>query len=140
MSGNPGRCFLDTNIWLYAFITGQDPRKTRKAKYLLATAREIVLSTQVINKMCVNLLRKAIFTEREIRELIEDPYDAYLVVELDRAIHLKASELRERAQFSFWDSTIVANALLSGAPILYSEDMQDGYVVEGKTTIVNPFK
>nr|VFK56510.1 MAG: hypothetical protein BECKTC1821F_GA0114240_101051 [Candidatus Kentron sp. TC] len=20
MSGNPGRCFLDTNIWLYAFI------------------------------------------------------------------------------------------------------------------------
>jgi predicted nucleic acid-binding protein len=140
MSGNPGRCFLDTNIWLYAFITGQDPTKTQKAKHLLATAQEIVLSTQVINEMCVNLLRKAVFTEREIRELIADLYDAYLVVELDRTIHLKASELREQAQFSFWDSTIVANALFSGAHILYSEDMQDGYVVEGKMTIINPVK
>lgn len=140
MNGSPERCFVDTNIWLYAFIAGPEPYKTQKAKHLLSTAQEIVLSTQVINEMCVNLLRKAAFTEQEIRELIADLYDAYLVVELDRAIHLKASELRERSQFSFWDSTIAANALLSGAKILYSEDMQDGHVVEGSMTIVDPVK
>ena len=140
MSGNPGRCFVDTNIWLYAFITGQDPAKTHKAQHLLATAQEIVLSTQVVNEICVNLLRNAVLTEREVRELIADLYDAHLVVELDRTVQTKASELRERSQFSFWDSTIVANALLSGAQVLYSEDMQDGFVVEGKMTIQNPVK
>jgi len=90
--------------------------------------------------MGANLLRNADFTEERLRELITDVYERYLVVELNRRVQIKASELRERYQFSFWDSTIVANALLSEAQILYSEDMQDGFIVEGKLTIRNPVK
>jgi len=139
MSDNPKRCFVDTNIWLYAFIESEDAEKTKKAKHTI-DSHEVVLSTQVINEMCVNLLRTADFTEEQLRELIIDIYEMYLVVELDRTVQIKASELRERYQFSFWDSTIVANGLLSDAPLLYSEDMQDGFVVEGKMTIRNPLK
>ncbi len=90
--------------------------------------------------MAVNLLRNTDFTEEQLRELIIDLYKSYLVVELNQAVQLKASELREQHHFSFWDSTIVANALLSEAQIVYSEDMQDGGIVEEKLTIRNPVK
>ena len=42
-------------------------------------------------------------------------------------------------KFSYWDSLIVASALESGCSILYTEDMQDGQVIEGRLKIVNPF-
>jgi predicted nucleic acid-binding protein len=35
---------------------------------------------------------------------------------------------------------IVASAFSAGAGMLYSEDMQDGLVVEQRLMIVNPFK
>ncbi|MCP4401120.1 MAG: PIN domain-containing protein [bacterium] len=129
MSDNPERCFIDTNIWLYAFVEGEEPEKTREAKHVIDTEHDIVLSTQVVNEMAVNLLRNADMTEEHIRELIADLYKSYLVVELNQRVQLKASELREQHHFSFWDSTIVANALFSEAHILYSEDMQDGCIV-----------
>jgi len=50
--------FLDTNIWLYAFITGQDPAKNQKAVALIASINTIFISTQVVNEVCTNMLRK----------------------------------------------------------------------------------
>jgi len=47
--------------------------------------------------------------------------------------------LRRRYSLSYWDSTIVAAALNSGAEVLYSEDMQHGLTVEGRLEIRNPF-
>ncbi len=140
MSDNPERCFIDTNIWLYAFIEGDEPEKTHKAKQIIDAQHDIVLSTQVVNEMVVNLLRNADMTEEQVRELMTDLYKSYLVVALNQRVQLKASALREQHHFSFWDSTIVANALLSDSAILYSEDMQDGCLVEGKLTIRNPVK
>jgi len=52
---------------------------------------------------------------------------------------LKASDLRSRYSFSFWDGLILASALFADAEILYSEDMQNGLTVENKLKIVNPF-
>jgi predicted nucleic acid-binding protein len=51
---------------------------------------------------------------------------------------LGASELREYAFFSFWDSHIVASALAAQCSFLASEDMQGGRVIE-QTTIINIF-
>ncbi len=35
---------------------------------------------------------------------------------------------------------IVAAALAAGCDTLWSEDMQDGFIVEGRLRIANPFK
>ena len=43
-------------------------------------------------------------------------------------------------KFSYWDSLIIASALENECDTLYTEDMQDGLIIEGKLTIVNPFK
>ena len=53
-------CFIDTNIWLYAFIETQNKSEKRKRSLAKKTiqSNEIVISDQVINETCVNLLKK----------------------------------------------------------------------------------
>ncbi len=88
-----------------------------------------MVGTQVINEVCVNLLRKAGFAEKQIRHLVEAFYEKYMVVEITKDVLLRASQLRVDYSFSFWDSMIVASALMAGAKVLYTEDMQHGLVV-----------
>ncbi len=131
-------CFIDTNIWLYAFIEGDDPAKSATARRLIHEVDPIV-STQVINEVCVNLLRRANFTEEQIGPLIESYYEKYQVIESSKAVLITASQLRQQHSFSFWDSIILASALGAGTSILYSEDMQHGLSIEGKLQVLNPF-
>lgn len=135
------RLFVDTNIWLYAFISGQDTFKSHVANELLKKAPEsLVVSTQVVNEVCVNMLRKANADEGVIHRLLLSFYRHYEVVGLDEATLLSASELRRRYSLSFWDSLIVAAALRSGVAFLYSEDMQHHLVVDDTLTVINPFQ
>ncbi|MGQ9903600.1 MAG: PIN domain-containing protein [Anaerolineae bacterium] len=131
-------CFIDTNIWLYAFIEMDDTAKSARARTLIR-ANEPVISTQVINEVSINLLRRANFTEEQVSALIDSFYEKYLVVELTRSVLLMASQLRQRYSLSFWDSTVVASALSAGVSVLYSEDMQHGLIVDEQTQILNPF-
>lgn len=55
MRGEP--CFVDTNIWLYAFIKSEDNDKTAIAEQLIKS-HKIVVSSQVVNELCVNLIKK----------------------------------------------------------------------------------
>ena len=136
----PASCFVNTNIWLYAFVEGDDLRKSTRAKSLLEASSAVILSPQVINEVCVNLIKKVQFSEQHVRQLIESFYAKYRVVEVSKALLLTASALREQYALSFWDSTIVASALHAGASVLYSEDMQNGRVVESRVRIITPFE
>lgn len=132
--------FVDTNIWLYAFSASQDKQKTRLARRVIRETSRIAISTQIINEVSFNTLRKFHADEADVQKLIRTFYRKYLVVELDRDILRYASILRSTSQFAFWDSLVVSSALFVGASILYSEDMQDGLVVNNQLTIVNPLK
>jgi predicted nucleic acid-binding protein len=46
--------FADSNIWLYAFMSFE-PGKTKKSIEIVSNT-SAVLSTQVINELCVNLI------------------------------------------------------------------------------------
>lgn len=138
MPDNPA-VFIDTNIWLYAFLDTGESEKSARAKELLQRA-EPMLSIQVVNEICVNLIKKADFSEEQISQLIEALYEKYPIVELDENILLTASQLRREYVFSFWDSMIVACALAANAEILYSEDMQTGLIVRGVLKVINPLK
>ena len=133
------RSFIDSNIWLYAFIETDDAAKTNQAQNLIRSV-EPVVSTQVINEVCVNLIRKAGFTEEQIYLLVISFFAKYTIIQLDRTILLRASQLRSRYSLSFWDSIIVASAINASASYLYSEDMQDGPLVAQQLQIINPFK
>ena len=61
------------------------------------------------------------------------------VLPLTVVTHEKAVELAKRFQLSFYDANIVACAILSGAPVLLSEDMHGGMQIDG-LMIQNLFK
>lgn len=48
--------------------------------------------------------------------------------------------LAERYGFHFCDALVVASALAAGCETLYTEDLQDGQVIDDRLTIRNPFK
>jgi len=129
--------FLDSNIFLYAFST-KDLTKQKTASLLVL--KPLTISTQVINEVSNNLLKKLQFSNDDIAVFVEDCYIRYSIIDFTKNIFTKASELREKYNFSYYDSLIVSSALLSHCTILYSEDMHDGLVVENHLTIINPFK
>ncbi len=131
-------CFIDSNIWLYAFT--DDNLKKKDVAQALITTSQPVISVQVINEVCVNLIKRANFPEAQINELIETFYEKYDVIELHKGLLLSASKLRQEHAFSYWDSIIVAAALASDVKRLYSEDMQHGLLIREILQIVNPFK
>lgn len=139
MNADSSLCFIDSNIWLYAFLDMQEMSKQQTAK-LLIQQNAIVISTQVLNEVSRNLLKTGAFTEAEIEEFVVAAYDRYHVLAFTKDILLKASALRRRYNFSFWDSLVVASALLADAAVLYSEDMQDQLVVDHQVRIINPFE
>jgi len=130
--------FIDTNIWLYAFIDEDDGAKSGIARQLLQRV-EPVISTQVINEVCVNLIKRQVFTEEQIRNLIDSFYEKYQVIELTQDVLGKASELRQQYSLSYWDSMIIASALTADVATLYSKDMHHGLNIENKLQIRNPF-
>ena len=129
--------FVDANIWLYAFM--DDGEKKELACGILAK-KNCILSTQVINEVCVNLIKKAGYEEEDISLLVENLYRKYRIENVDKDIILKASAIRTGNQVSYWDSLIIASAINSGCKILYSEDLQHNQKIEGKLRIINPFK
>lgn len=64
-----GRTFIDSNIWLYAFIRGQDPQKAQHAHHIIATTPNICISTQVVTEVCANIIKHKLLDEAEIRTL-----------------------------------------------------------------------
>jgi len=141
-AGDATRCFVDSNIWLYRFILNpSDVNAIQKQQIAtnITNQENLFVSTQVINEVCANLIRKASFDKLQIKNLIEDFAESCEILPVSLETLQYAVKLRDRYLFSFWDSLIVANAMLGQASILYSEDMQDGMIIENTLQVVNPF-
>lgn len=134
--------FVDTNILLYAHDRHAGIKQLQAAALLtrLWDQRIGVLSTQVLQEFFVNVVRKLKPTMPipQARELIR-LYSNWVLHDTGPDQVLRATEIMELANFSFWDSLVIAAAEKSGAAILYSEDMQHGQQIAG-LTITNPFR
>ena len=100
---------------------------------------DYVLSTQVINEVCSNLIRKADYTEPEIQQTIQNLAAIYPILDITLPIIRQASKLRVAYRLSYWDSLILATAQDAGCSVVYSEDMQDNLKIAA-LIIRNPFK
>jgi len=131
--------FLDTNIWLYSFLQSEKTSEKKDIADQLILQEQVVLSTQVINEVCVNLIKKTSFEEAEIQELIKDFYRRCIVIQISYKILVQSSQLRQNYCFSYWDSLIVACTLDAEVQYLYSEDMQNRLIIFDHLKIINPF-
>lgn len=62
------------------------------------------------------------------------------IVALTEKTSFQALTLKSKYKIGWFDSLIVAAALQAECKILYTEDLQDGLVVEGQLKVINPMK
>lgn len=127
--------FFDTNVILY--LLSADEAKADRAEELLAIGGAI--SVQVLNEFSSVASRKLGMTWHEIREVLAQIRAVCPVEAISVDAHDRALQVAERYGISMYDALIVASALMAGCTTLYSEDMQDGQVIERQLTIRNPF-
>ncbi len=134
------KSFVDTNILLYAHDRSAGIKHDRARQLLerLWTSGEGVLSTQVLQELCINLRRKITrpLPVEEIRQIVQD-YLSWEIVVNSAASTLHALEIEIRYQISFWDALILHAAESAGAVVVYSEDLATGQKY-GPVQVVNP--
>ena len=75
----------------------------------------------------------------QLEALSDRFWQKFEVVLLRKSSIDKALRIVMQYKFTYWDSLIIASALENNCSILYTEDMQDGQVIDDKLKIVNPF-
>jgi len=127
--------FIDTNVLLYLLSSGT---KADRAEQVVS--QDSVISVQVLNEL-TNVCRKKLrMSWAETEEFLQIVRELYPDAEpLTTESHRRGVALAVRYGLSVYDGQIVASALLAGCATLWSEDMQDGLVVDGQLTVRNPF-
>jgi len=128
--------FLDSNILVYAFTT--DPR-AELARGLLA--RRCSVSVQQLNEFANVARRKLGMSWSELREslaAIRTLCGVILPIDIDT--HGEALRVAERYGCAIFDSLVIAAALRADCRVLWSEDMHDGLLVDGRLRVTNPFR
>jgi len=136
----PDKFFVDTNILLYAHdrSAGLKHERARQLVEQLWNSGQGVLSTQVLQELCINLRRKIArpLPMEEIRQIIQDYLSWEIVVNTPASV-LQALEIEARSKTSFWDALVLQAAESSGAAVLYSEELAAGQKY-GAVEVVNP--
>lgn len=143
VSAEDVRSLVDTNIVIYAHDR-REPAKRAIASALLqrlSGGGRLVIGAQVLNEFCSVMMRpkregrlepdQASVVLRELEAIGE-------VVPVTPAMTFRALGAMQPHGLSFWDALIWAAAAESGISVIYTEDYQDGRVVEG-VRFVNPF-
>jgi predicted nucleic acid-binding protein len=133
--------FVDTNILVYAHdpAAGHKHQQAQSIIEQLWNSSNGVLSTQVLQELCVTLRRKISppLAVEETRRLIEDYLKWEVIVNTAESV-VQALDIEIRYGISFWDALVIHSAERSGAEVLYSEDLGSGQTY-GSVRLVNPF-
>lgn len=130
--------FLDTNLWVYLHAKSE-PQKQSVVKSLVAEHFEtILISTQVLGELYNVLIKKKLTSPETARAIILEMATTFPVTDIDTPKVLSALNVQNKYGYSYWDSLILATALLSDCAIVYSEDMQHKQLIEDKLQIINP--
>ncbi|WP_096701075.1 PIN domain-containing protein [Magnetospirillum sp. 15-1] len=128
--------FIDTNVLVY--LASGDLDKADRAETVIRDGGAI--SVQVLNEFTHVARRKMRLSWTEIQTFLSVIRALLEVRPLTVEIHETGLALAERHSLSIWDAMIVASALHADCDRLWSEDMQDGRMIENRLRIANPFR
>jgi predicted nucleic acid-binding protein len=131
------RDFLDTNVLIYA-VAKNDPRASR-AEGLLASGG--IVSVQSLNEFVSVARRKLGMSWKDVKEFL----DLICIlcpkpVPISLDTHRVALAIAEKYGYNIYDALVASSALEAGCKTLYSEDLQDGQIINRQLTIRNPFR
>lgn len=133
------RCFVDTNVLVYADDDAA-PEKQARARALLSdlfVSGNGVLSLQVLREYFVVATRKLGIDAEAARRRVEI-YSRLDVVASDLDDLLAAIDLHRLHGLSLWDALVVQSALAGRCGVLFSEDLQHSRRF-GSLRIEDPF-
>ena len=128
--------FFDTNVLVY--LASADPAKADRAEAAVAGGGAV--SMQVLNELTNVARRKMRMSWEDTHALLSILRGLLTVHPLTVETHEVGLELAERYKLSIFDAMIAAAALQAGCDTLWSEDMQDGMLLDGQLRVVNPFR
>jgi len=99
-----------------------------------------LISVQVLNEMANVARRKLGMSWPEVNEVLGLIRALCPTAPLTIETHDRGRLVAERYGLNVYDAMIVAAALLGGCETLYSEDMQNGLLIDSQLRICNPFK
>jgi predicted nucleic acid-binding protein len=129
----PGN-FFDSNVLLY--VASGDPAKADRAERLIGDGG--MISVQVLNEITNVARRKMGMSWTETHTFLSLVRSLLPVQPLTIDVHETGLALAERYGLSIYDAMIAASALHADCDTLWSEDMQDGMVLDDRIRIVNP--
>lgn len=141
MSGEALRAFVDANVLVYAYDTSAGKKK-EAAERLLAALWDTgtgCLSVQVLQEFFVTVTRKVAepLSVEEAANRVRD-LSAWKVFTPGAEDVLRAIALHKDAKLSFWDAMVVHAASELGCDVLWTEDLNDGQVIQG-VRVRDPF-
>jgi len=128
--------FFDTNVLLY--LAADEADKAETAERLLLGGGTI--SVQVLNEVANVARRKMRLSWMETHAFLGLIRGLLAVLPITLETHEAGLALAERYGLSTYDAMIAASALQGVCDTLWSEDMQDGMLLEGRLRIINPFR
>ena len=132
--------FLDANILIYAARGRIDaPEKYAIAKQIVME-EEYCTSAQVLAEFYVNARKKPAqaLSDSEAKIWV-DTIAMKPCQPIDERLVLRAIDISQEFQTSYWDGAIIAAAETLGAKTLYTEDLNHGQTY-GAVRVINPFK
>ncbi len=132
------RVFIDTNVLMYAYSCDETAKRLVVQK-LLKSAREMVISTQVVNEFVNVMHKKRDVPIAILKDVVCELESSFMVSLVTLETIRCALEISEIHKYSYFDSLIVASAIENLCSVLYSEDMHNTHVVNKILSIQNPF-
>jgi len=131
--------FLDTNVLVYAFDKTA-PAKQAIARSLIQGDANWSISWQVVQEFCSVALHrfKTPLRGDDLRDYLDLVLLPHCEVMPTSDLYRQALAIQTQTNYRYYDSLVVASALVSGANVLYSEDLQHGREIGG-LRIENPF-
>jgi predicted nucleic acid-binding protein len=135
------KSFVDSNVLVYLFDQDAPAKKavTQRIIQTEGSLGNLQLSTQVLQEFYVSVTRKLaqpLKPETALEAISR--FAAFSIVVVDVQLIIGAIQRSRVDSLSFWDSLIIDAALMAGSQRLWSEDLQDGRIVNGMR-IENPF-
>jgi predicted nucleic acid-binding protein len=131
------KAFFDSNVLIYAMVSGDSRRE--RAQHLVAEGG--VISVQVLNEFVAVARRKMRMPWEDLTEALDAVrilFPSPMAITVDT--HEAALKIAQQYGFGIYDAQIAASALEANCSTLYSEDLQDGQVIDRRLTIRNPFR
>ena len=127
---------LDTNVLVYCH-SNDERDKQEVATSLFAFYP--VISTQVLSEYLNVVKRTLKLPKDEVMDICLQNIELCILQPVGLTTLRSARNLIDKYDFQLFDSIIVAAALEANCHILYSEDLQHGFIVEKRLEIINPF-